>query len=281
MEGFVSLQNVITELSYDREFGNKFETSPDFWDKCKEILEVLKSFYIATKEMQRVGYGLADFYVSWLRIEKNLTRIMAEATLLDLANELMKSLDTRRAELFNTPNMIAAIYLDPRTKYKLTSVQKECAILHLKKLYVRVFQLKNVEIEEQSNGNNTLDELNEEFTTQEGEAIPDEVDVSHLLMALTVYDAVKHVDYKLPVMEFWKRNKDEFSLIYPLACVVHAVPAGQCLEERNFSSFSYIRSARRTRLNEKNVKNILMIRLNKELFYEEKQHQIDAIKYGK
>lgn len=67
--------------------------------------------------------------------------------------------------------------------------------------------------------------------------MPDEVDVIHLLMSLTAYDAVKHVDFKCSVMEFWKRNKEEFPLVYPLACDVHAAPAGQCVKKETFHLF--------------------------------------------
>lgn len=63
--------------------------------------------------------------------------------------------------------------------------------------------------------------------------------------------------------------------MYPLASVLHSVPAGQCVEERNFSSFSFIRNCRRTALKELNVKNVLLIRLNKELFYYYKDRKID------
>lgn len=74
LEGLMKLRSVVHELSTDREFGYKFETTEDFWDKGIENLEVL----------QQVGYGLADFYISWLRIEKNLNRLYADETMLNL-----------------------------------------------------------------------------------------------------------------------------------------------------------------------------------------------------
>lgn len=60
----MKLKGAITELSTDREFGYKFDTTDDFWEKGAEILKVLNPIYIATKEMQKLGYGLADFYIS-------------------------------------------------------------------------------------------------------------------------------------------------------------------------------------------------------------------------
>lgn len=229
--------------------------------------------------MQSVGYGLADFCVSWMRIEKNLNRLNADCTQLNLGFELLRELEARKADLFDTPYMLAAIFLDPRIKFKLNNVQKECAILHIKNLYTRMKLLEIKENDTENQHHNTLDELNEEYAATYN--TEEHFDTSHLMISLSSYDAVKHVDFKCNVMDFWQEHKQEFPLIYPLACVVHAIPAGQSFEERNFSSFSFIRNSKRTRLSAESTKNILMIRLNKELFYDYKQKQIDEIITGK
>lgn len=264
LEGFIKIKTVIIELANDLEFGYKFEADDLFFSQITEIINVLKSLYFATKEMQRIGYGLADFQVSWLRIERNLQRIMAEGTMLNLVTELADALNKRKADVFNTPSMVAAIYLDPRVKFKLNNSQKELAILHLKKLHIRLNELNAVEPEEKNIANNTLNELNEEFEVMNGNC--EEVDTSQLMLLFAIYDNVKHIDIKCSVMDFWKKCKEEFPLIYPLSCIIHAIPAGQCFEERNFSSFSYINNARRTKLRPENVENILAIRLNREIF---------------
>lgn len=62
--------------------------SEGFWGKIDEILDVLRPIYNATVEMQTVGYGLADFCVSWLRIGKNLDRVNHNETITNLAYEL-------------------------------------------------------------------------------------------------------------------------------------------------------------------------------------------------
>lgn len=228
--------------------------------------------------MQRVGYGLTDFFISWLRIDKNISRLNGYGTILNLTHRLKEELDARKAELFDTPSMVAAMYLDPRVKYKLTRQQKECAILHLKKVYIKLQQLKTVEVVSNSIQNNTLDELNDEYAAMNNDYNPDsEIDTSHLMLSFANYDAVMHMDYKCNVMEFWTKNKEEFQLLYPLACVMHTIPAGQCFEERNFSFFSYIRNARRTSLKSKNLQNIITIRLNRDIFYQLKQEEVDSI----
>lgn len=276
---FEKIKHVILELAKEREFGRKFQTNDCFWQQIDEIITTLKPLYIATRAMQNVGYGLTDFFISWMRIEKNLIRLNANDTQLNLGKVLLNELNARKADLFDTPYMLAAIYLDPRVKFKLNNAQKECAILHLKKLHIRIklLEIKENEIEDQHH--NTLDELNAEYAATH--IAEEQIDTSHLVMSLGNYDAVQHVDFKCDVMNFWQQHQQEFPLIYPLACIVHAIPAGQSFEERNFSSFSLMRSARRMRLSAQNVKNILMIRLNKELFYKYKQKQLDEIITGK
>lgn len=284
----MKLKSVIIELSKDNDFGDRFETTEDFWEKGDEILKVLKPIYIATKEMQKIGYGLSDFYISWLRLQKNLDRFHAEETSLNLTYELERALEKRKSEVLDTPMMLAAIYLDPRVKNKLNATQKECAMLYLKQLNTRHQQLTSNRDENQAENetilaNNTLDELNEEFNSAQMYENPDDPipDANQLIIAFTEYEKVKHVDLKSAVMNFWRIHKNEFPLIYPLACILHAIPASQCLEERHFSSFAYIRSSKRCSLGAENVQNILTLRLNKELFYKEKQMDLDNIVQNK
>lgn len=156
------------------------------------------------------------------------------------------------------------------------------ATLYLVKLHRRTEDIKTngVEINHAINYDldNMLDELNEEYGTQSDDA---EFDSSGLLLSLTSYDAIQRSNLKDEVMNFWRTNKEQFPTIYRLACIIHAIPAGQCFEERNFSSFAYIRNARRAKLSPTNVKNILTVRLNKEIFYERKQTEINSILSGK
>lgn len=55
-------------------------------------------------------------------------------------------------------------------------------------------------------------------------------------------------------------------VLYKLASVVHAVPPTQTTIERAFSAMALILTHLRTNLSDNNLVNILMIRLNRELF---------------
>lgn len=71
---FRKMKPVIIQLSSSPEFGSKFETTDSFWAELDEIVAVLQPGYEFTIKMQKIGFGLSDFYINWLRVKKNLER---------------------------------------------------------------------------------------------------------------------------------------------------------------------------------------------------------------
>lgn len=69
-------------------------------------------------------------------------------------------------------------------------------------------------------------------------------------------------------LDFWKRSevKKKFPEVYGLSILVNAVPVTQVSVERAFSIVAFILSNRRCQLAEKTLNDILLIRLNKQLF---------------
>lgn len=154
---FYKLKDVIQQLSVHVEFAPDFVVSDEFWQKTSEAIEVLQIPYIATKTMQAVGYGLSDFFISWLRMKRSLGRLNNGQ--LNLAPHLIEALNERESQLLETPTMMSAMFLDPRIKGRLTDLQRECAIISLEKLYIR---LTAKDDQNDSTRNDTLDELNAE-----------------------------------------------------------------------------------------------------------------------
>lgn len=272
---------MIEVLASRIEFENVFRVTVDFWDKLDELLTVLEIPYVATKAMQRLGYGLADFYISWMRMSRSLARHIIGPT--SLAQNLIDALKSREYLLVATPTMMVAIFLDPRIKYKLNNTEKECAVLALEKLHHRLKMLeKSQHANGATNSNDTLDELNQEAMVECAESDNTLNDgaiyTSGLHANIERYNSVHRADMKSEVMEFWKNRKNDYPILYSLACIVHSVHAGQCLVERNFSSFQYICDCRRLRLLPKNISDILMIRLNSKLYDEWHQEKIQEIR---
>lgn len=278
---FRKLKDVIQRLAENDEFGSSFAIagSGTFWDNLNEIVTVLEVPFIATQNMQRDGYGLADFYISWMRMHRSLSRHIDGR--LKLAENLIAELHQREEKLLDTPTMLAAMYLDPRIKYKLNETQKECAMIALEMLHMRVSNSSTDNAANQS-ANDTLDELNAAAAANNNNNNNSTAETNVYLKSIrdsfVQYDCVLPVNIKSGVMDFWRKDKHKFPILYELACIVHAVQAGQCSVERNFSGFTHIYECRRTKLLPKNIANILMLKLNKDVHEIWQQKEIDKIR---
>lgn len=269
---FLKIKNVVLKLAECEEFGHKFEVNEVFWQKVEEVVFVLKPIYNLTIEMQCIGYGLADLYIGWLRVEKNLKRILNDGTQFDLAEKLEKHMKMRAPSLFKTPLMLCAVYLDPRIMFKLNDQQKASAAMDLTKICKRLKEANHSNKEEHMN--DTLDEIQNEYQTQQREC---QDSTSHLLQEMSIYETERAYNIRASVMEFWTENGQKYSQLLPLANILHAVPSNQSRVEASFSSFSYIRSKHRMSMHPQNTSNVLMVRLNKNIFYKLREERIKAI----
>lgn len=268
------MKDVVTELAKCKDFGHKFDVDAVFWQEVEEIVAVLKPAYQFTTEMQRDGYGLSDFYIGWIRVTINLTRIKNKQPKFDLASKLLQNMEIRSSSVFNAPLMLCAIYLDPRIMYKLTDEQKAKAATDLLKIHERVSDVFRKSAGQDCSINDTLDEIHDDYRAQHNAS---HCSSQEILQMLSIYETEKPHDIRAPVMDFWLKNTDKYQLIRPLADLLHAVPSNQCSTERAFSGLSYIFSKHRMSMNPQNVSNVLMIRLNKDIFYSLRQHRIQQI----
>lgn len=120
-----------------------------------------------------------------------------------------------------------------------------------------------------------MDEIQAEYSAENGEQR--DQNATAFLSSLTNFESERSYDIRVPVKQFWEENEQKYTIIHPLAQVIHSVGANQCITERSFSGFSYIRSARRMSMDPKNLSNLLMVRLNKDIFYEFRKQEIDDI----
>lgn len=262
------MKSVIIQLADCDEFGYKFQVDDEFWTEVQEIVTVLQPGYDMTIEMQRVGYGLSDFYISWLRVKKNLERIINGEPRFNLARNLIENMDKRAPSLFNVPLFLCAVYLDPQIMFSLSASQKAEAAMDLIKLHERFYGSKNTN----QGMDNTLDEIANDLDSQDVQS-----DKNNLHVEIVAYQSEKRCDIRQPVMSFWTQNEHKFPLLRPLADILHAIPSNQCCTERGFSSLSYIRSKLRMSMSPRNVSNVLMVRLNKDIYYALREQRVRQI----
>lgn len=272
IRGVVQIRNCIEKLAENAEFGEKFVVSDGFWEKANEIIDVLKIPYNATIESQKVGYGLSDFYITWLRMRKGLQRC-SESEKLDLASKLMEQLDNRAPSLFDTPLMLCCIYLDPRINFKLSVSQKRDAALEIMNIYKRFDRL----LSPKSDGviNDTLDEIRAEYVVEDSQQ---DISETTFINSLSQFETEKPTDIRASVMTFWKSHGHKYSTVAMVAEILHSIPANQCCVERSFSALSYLRSTHRKNTDAKTLRSALLIRLNKELFYDYRKEVVERIK---
>lgn len=267
------IKHIVHALSQNKEFGRKFQVELDFWEKLDEIENVLKVPYTATVDSQAIGYGLADFYISWLRIQKGLARLIDQSKYTNIAEKLTNRLREREPSLFDTPLMLCAVYLDPRINFKLGTGQKRNAALKLIQIHERISALNN------SNAtnvmNDTLDEIQAEYRFGEGEQR--DSNITALLDSVAKFETERPYDIRATVTDFWGKNGHKYPVLEPLVQIIHAVAANQCGTERSFSSFTYIRSKHRMCMDVKNLSNLLMIRLNKDIFQNYRTNYVKQI----
>lgn len=68
------------------------------------------------------------------------------------------------------------------------------------------------------------------------------------------------------VLNYWKKNKNNLPELYKLASVMMAISPTQASVERVFSALALVITSHRTNLGDKIMENILLTRLNHDLF---------------
>lgn len=77
------------------------------------------------------------------------------------------------------------------------------------------------------------------------------------------------------ILDFWESQKG--SSLYDVALAIFSISPTQVQVERDFSSLGHIFTERRHRLAEDLLEAIMLINLNKEIFYTVKQEQLKNI----
>lgn len=247
----------------------------DFWAQVEEIVDTLEFPFMATKAIERRDFCFTDLFLWSRRTNLKLDEIIADGPKFNFAATLKQHLTEKQKSLFETPIFIAALFLDPRFKNTLNNRQKESAIETLKNLYV---QMKKTPPSAPNLNINRIDQLLEAQLFASGQDQQSETHLcAELTMAISTYISVTARSIKSDAIQFWKQNKHIHPQLYTLACVIFAIASSIGETERSFSGFAYIYNMKRMNLKPDNVTNIMMVRLNKDLFYQLKESKIRDI----
>lgn len=243
------------------------------WELVEKIKTVLEPFAHLTTLMQKEVISLSDFFGGWAKLKMNLAKFPEN----ELADKLLSQMKLREKDLFNNPILNAAVFLDPRYQKFMPNENKDNAIQFLQRLNEKIKSLEDTARYNNSEGtlNSESNELEEFLSTiyedtnnsptssaqQQTSNPPDENIQTKLKSFIGISMSMNE-----SIFDYWDKSKHAQPELYKLASIIHSVPPTQTTVERAFSAMALILSPLRTTLNDKNLENILLIRLNREIF---------------
>lgn len=266
-------------------------------NELKELILILNVPYHGTIYFQSQKLTLSDVYGKWKAMHLHLEHFVGKRQFKsNLAKHLLTALEVRSKNIFNNPMMLAALYLDPRFRNKLLESEDKTdqAKRMLSKIYRRMhcLQAENEPEAGASRGNTSNDSLNDEF--DEAAALTAFVNNTgasqpNIQRATATIDIDHIIDLFQPeplqvtesILKYWESMKENERVMYELAMAVYSIPPTEVQIERDFSSLKWIFSDRRGCLTQSRLEEILMIHLNKDLFYKvNEENLLEAAEKG-
>lgn len=242
------------------------------WTEVDRLLSILKYFAVVTEKLQSQNITLSDFFGLWLNIDIKIKRL---ASTDNFAASLQSQMEFRKKDLIENPTMFAAVYMDPRYQVLLKEEQKQTAIEYLLKLYGRIQAIKhdeNITRHEDVDTSLSFNEVDELIAqarcSHPNQNIENHINTPPIDIKSILSDYNDSEPTKTSIFDYWEKNKTIHRELYEIANVIFAVPPTQTSVERAFSALALILSPLRTRLSEKTLENILLIRLNKPVYKE-------------
>lgn len=278
-------------IEYFAQKGDKlFELILKKWKTLKEMIVVLQIANNATIALQNPRLTLSDAFGIWMKMKIHLDACAVQTMFkTKLAKYLSESLEERQNAIFKVPQMELSLFLDPR--YRSYILKDRDAVDRAKAAATKIWlcihglnQNENV-----SNRSNNSIDLNFQFDAngalakflERGENAESIVpmETEHL----SIEDEIEMFQpNSLPpeksVLDFWETMKHSYPSLYIVAMAIYSISPTQVKIEQNFSSLSHILTNRRHRLSPETLQSILLIHLNKDLFYEIKEEEIAKLR---
>ncbi|XP_055585080.1 uncharacterized protein LOC129737935 [Uranotaenia lowii] len=244
------------------------------WSFIDSYYDAFKPLYLCTKKMQEHHVSLSDFYIAWLMAMSEVRK----CTVNSFVPALLNSLKTRLSALRNSRAFKISLYLDPRINYHgstFFSPQEKVEIQgYINETWQRIRQLQSTSLTPNMTNEAFIEsENNDDFDAYLTEMFGGSVDTessseTKFLQQLQSLDLEPRQNHSFDIWNHWVSRKTTHPELYAVAMVVLATPSNQVSVERSFSALGLILTNRRTNLGENTLSNILMVKLNKDLFQE-------------
>jgi hypothetical protein len=273
---------------------------PQFvWDFMENFATTFRPVSEMTRKIQAQQLSMGDFYIEWLTCEYRIKNINNS-----IAPILLKNMDIRKELLFENNIFKSAIFLDPRINFQNSpyineSIRKDAEVNIIRSnfrffanmifLFILYFQEKLMTTWHHfvQNFRPDLADIREENSPQEGSlstiegshrSIFDIMTIQHLqvespTISMTMVQKLRDLSNRTyeagvtSVFEYWEKFKIREPKLYALSQIALAAPATQVSVERAFSALSVMMSKKRSRLDKEVLNDLLLCKINSEIFY--------------
>lgn len=257
--------------------------------------KVLSIPYQATINLQKRDLKLSDVYGIWLKIKLGLSKLISTRRdyKTDLANHILTALGNRSDTIFSNPFMSSAVFLDPRYRAQIRSneIKMQEAKSTLKNVWRRLIVIENLGVND-----TTIDTSNTSTTSDPNSQLISDDDLDRFLLGnvenntnvqvQTTLDIdmllesfnPPIVSSKTDILEYWESLKDDNEELYKLATVIFSIPPTEVQIERDFSELNFVFNALRCALTKERLEDIMIINLNKDLFFTVKKERLNELK---
>lgn len=239
------------------------------WIIVDKIKSILQPFAIQTTVLQSEQLSLSDIYGVWAKLIMELKFFPGD----QLTKQLLIQMKERQSDLLSNQVLNACLYLDPRYQKYMNERAKQRAIDYLTTVFGRIQRIEgmNEELERRQVAQVNAD-LEMVLSMMMNRSFDAENDISNNVAARpAIVDILKgfdrtEMDMNSNIFNYWEQRKTANPELYKLASVVHSVSPSQTSVERGFSAFALVLTHLRSVLGDDILENMLIVRLNGELF---------------
>lgn len=249
----------------------------------KQLVEVLDIPFKVTKTLQNQTFALSDFYGLWLDMSLKLSMVENNV----FGTLLKQKLEDRKSQLLDHPAMLCALFLDPRYNCQLSNEQKVEARKLVKSFWLRYKCMKSNTMNEEIVDN--VDYLEQYFVAQGHQPAFRETNKTEANFNIPDIEFDSQIDkfeqhvprlhHKSSIIDFWagrliaSKSIETLFELQELALNILSFPATQVPCERSFSGLTFIFNCLRSKLEQKTLESILLIRENFTLWEEVKKEE--------
>ncbi|XP_058465011.1 uncharacterized protein LOC131438775 [Malaya genurostris] len=241
----------------------------DSWDFIKNYEQAFKPLYSCTVNMQAEHVSLPDFYLHWLMAIMEVSKLNNP-----FSTPLTEALTNRLKNLCHSRVFKMALYLDPRLNYMGSNLfkaeEKEQIQSYVIETYnkIRSYKKSTPLTALEISASTKKDDFDSFITAMFGECATSSgtTERTQFLQQLKALDVEPRQHHAFNVWKHWMDRHLTHPELSAVASVVLATPSNQVSVERSFSALPLIMTDRRSGISEENLRNILLVKLNRSLF---------------